>query len=91
MPSFRVPNFIDFDCLTNEDRYHLFEGYCTNVPEKIKSSGKYYQRIWMDSKTDLFQLLDYMGYSRWWEIYEPNTSFWGRLFGTWKKRSVKKG
>jgi len=86
MPSFRVPNFIDFNGLTNEDRYHLFEGYCINAPEKIKSSGKYYQRVWMDSKGELFQLLDYMGYSRWWEIYEIDTSFFGRLFGKWKKR-----
>lgn len=90
MPTFRVPNFINFHGLTNEDRYYLFEGYCVNAPEESKSSGKYYQRIRMDSKEELFQLLDYMGYSRWWEIYEPNTSFWGRLCGTWKLKKKKK-
>lgn len=86
MPKFRVPNFINFYDLTNEDRYHLFEGYCVNVPEEIRYLGKYYQCIRMDSKDELFRLLDYMGYSRWWEIYEPDTSFWGRLFGKWKKK-----
>jgi hypothetical protein len=85
MPSFRVPNFIDFYSLTDVDRYHLFEGYCTCEPEKIKPSGRYYQRVWMPSKRELLQLLDYMGYSMWWERYEPDTSFFGKLFGRWKK------
>ena len=67
MPSFRVPNFIDFYGLTNEDCYHLFEVYYVSAPEKIKSSGRYFQRVWMPSKRDLLQLLDYMGYSIWWE------------------------
>ena len=91
MPSIRVPNFIDFYGLTSRDRYHLFEGYCVSVPENmdIRPSGRYYQRVWMPSKRDLLQLLDYMGYSMWWEKYEPDTSFFGRLFGKWKKTCKK--
>ena len=89
MPSIRVPNFIDFYSLSSRDRYHLFEGYCVSVPENmdIRPSGRYYQRVWMPSKRDLLQLLDYMGYSMWWEEYEPDTSFFGRIFGKWKKTS----
>jgi len=89
MPSFRVPNFIDFYSLTDEDRYHLSEGYSTCAPERIKPSGKYYQRIWMPSEWCLLQLLYYMGYPRWWEVYEPDTSLFGKLFGKWKKRPKK--
>jgi hypothetical protein len=89
MPSFRVPNFISFYDLNSSDRYHLFEGYGTGLPYKIKPSGKYYNRVWMPSEKDLLQLLDYMGYSCWWEKYERDTSFFGRLFGRWKKINNK--
>jgi len=92
MPSFRVPNFISFYDFTAYDHYHLFEGYGVNLPDKIdiKPSGKYYQRIWMPSKEDLLQLLDYMGYSCWWEKYEPDTSFLGKMFGRWKIKVKEK-
>lgn len=89
MPSFRIPNFINVTEFDNEQRYHLFEGYCITPPEKVTRSGRYFQRVWMDSKGDLLQLLSVIGYGRWWEEWEPDRSFWGSLNGKWKRKTEK--
>jgi len=82
-----VPDFISLQSLTDEDRYHLFEGYCISVLD-CKPSGRNYNRILIDG--DYHQFLSYVGQSEWWNRYEVERNWLRRLlFGHWRTKQRK--
>ena len=82
-----VPNFFpDYDDLSNETKYHLNEGF--GVSEYVtKRSGRYYKKVKMmyQRSDNFYSLIRYLDYDKWWERWKPNTSWWGRFWGSWEK------
>lgn len=80
-----VPNnFPEPDDLTNEDRYHLFEGYCVGDYE-TKPSGKHYKKVRTIYCDSIDNLLMYCGYDKWHEKYKIERNPIMRFFfGSWK-------